>query len=119
MRTATRTLMLLALALAAACAGGRGAPADDPGAEPTLVRVENQSWLDMNIFVVEGGQRIRLGSVTGNSSGTLRIPRSVIGLGRNLSFIADPVGSRSQASSFEIYVRPGETVSLTIPPQVR
>jgi hypothetical protein len=118
MRTASRTLLLSALfVLLAGCGASRGGAA----AESTPLRVNNQSWLDMRIYVVSSGsgQRIRLGMVTGNSVQTLRIPSHVVGMGREVSFIADPVGSPTVASSFNIYVRPNQQVSITIPPTVR
>ena len=110
----------LALALcalgAAACVGtGKNTPAPQAA---TYVRVENQSWLDVDIYAVFGGSRRRLGLVNGNSAQTLRIPRDVIGIGRSLAFMADPVGSSQVGTTIsEIYVTPGqEGLTLTIPP---
>lgn len=107
------------VALLGACGSGRGRSGPAPPSETTTLRLENQSWSQMTIYVVAGGQRIRLGSVEGNSTGRLRIPGSVVGMGRELSFMADPLGSSNVARSFSIYVRPGEEVSLTIPPSAR
>lgn len=92
--------------------------AEAPGAEEeTTVRVENHAWMDMTIYAVASGQRVRLGSVSGNTTGVLSIPPGVVGLGRSLTFVADPLGSSRTSSSFEIYVRPGEEITLTIPAQ--
>jgi hypothetical protein len=113
----------LALLLGASACGPPRQPGDSPDAQAegaTLV-VQNQSWLDMNVYVLEGASaasRRRLGSVTGNSTGTLRIPGSAVGLGRPLRFVVDPVGSARTASSYEIQVRPGERVTITIPSTV-
>ena len=85
--------------------------------EETTVRVENHAWMDMTIYAIASGQRVRLGSVSGSSTAVLRIPPGVVGLGRNLTFVADPLGSSRTSSSFEIYVRPGEEITLTIPAQ--
>jgi hypothetical protein len=118
MRTARRTLLLSALlVLLAGCGASRGGTES----ETTPLRINNQSWLDMRIYVVAtgSGQRIRLGMVTANSVQTLRIPAHVVGFGREVSFVADPVGSPTVASSWNIFVRPGQPVSLTIPPTVR
>ena len=110
--------LLLALSLAlGACASSAGGPA--VYREPTFLRVQNQSSSQMNIYVVAGGQRVRLGSVPGNNTAVLRIPDGVVGIGRELSFLADPIGSSNVASSFSIYVQPGEEVSIAIPPSVR
>ena len=114
-RPATVAVLLLLLA---ACTSSRSSVR--AGAEPrTTLRVTNQSWLDVNMYITTGSQRIRLGSVSGNSTTRLRIPSSVVGFGREVGFIADPIGSGSVASSFQIFVRPGEEVTITIPPSVR
>ncbi len=113
-------LPILALLLAAPACTTPEQPGGNPRAQAEIaqVRVENQAWLDMNIFVTDtgNGARTRLGLVTGTSSSTLRIPQSVVGMGRALRFVADPVGSGRTASSFEFFVRPGQQVTITIPP---
>ncbi|HYD53456.1 MAG TPA: hypothetical protein VEA99_12545 [Gemmatimonadaceae bacterium] len=102
----------LALLLAACAGGGRARPPEPA----TYLQVRNQSWLDQTVYVVRGGQRTRLGTVTGSSTGRFRIPASLIFGATPLSFVADPIGSERVATSFEIVVSPGETVTLTIPP---
>lgn len=109
------SLMFAALFATAACTG-KGNDAPRPHQESS-VNVDNQAWLDVNIYAVSGGQRTRLGTVTAHSSRTYRIPDSIVGLGRELQFLVDPVGSNAQGTSFSIYVTPGNTVRLTVPPQ--
>jgi hypothetical protein len=114
-----RALPLLLLAvLAAGCVGkGRNAPVPQ---ERATVHVENQALLDVDVFALYGGGiRARLGTVTANSAATFRIPPSVVGMGRDLQFLVDPVGSSRQGVSFNIYVRPGENVNLTVPWSMR
>jgi hypothetical protein len=115
-----RILAILLLVVAvSSCGAMRGG---DPSVqqEGALLRVENRSWSDMRVYVVTtAGHRTRLGMVSGSSSATLRIPVSVVAGGRELLFQVDPVGSRATASSFSIFVRPGESVTITIPPQIR
>jgi hypothetical protein len=84
--------------------------------EKTTVRVENQGFADMDIFVLAGGQRIRLGLVNGNSTATFTIPAYLMGGLTPLRFLADPVGSNRAPVSDEITVKPGDQVVLTIPP---
>lgn len=84
--------------------------------EPTTVRVENQAFLDMNIYVWRGGQRIRLGTASGNSTTKFNIPASLIFGATPLRFQADPIGGNRQPISQEITVTPGDEVVLTIPP---
>jgi hypothetical protein len=111
--------VLAALTLAGACARQSQ---EDEGAAPraeTMLRVENQDFLDMNVYVVRSGQRIRLGSVAGLTSRVLPIPASLVGGGAELRFLVDPVGSNRTPISQEIFVQPGDVVDLVIPPQPR
>jgi hypothetical protein len=112
--TATLCAILLAGATTTACYGtGKNAPTPVPR---TTVRVVNQGFLDRNIYVVRGSERIRLGTVPGNSSQVLTIPSSVVQSAITLRFIADPIGANSPPASEEISVSPGDQVVLTIPP---
>ena len=93
-----------ALALALSCLGGAAACTRTSSAsaggtaspeQVTIVRVENQGSLDMNVYVTRslGGQRIRLGTATANTTTRLKIPADVLFGGSNTSlrFIADPI----------------------------
>jgi hypothetical protein len=83
---------------------------------PTSVRVRNQGFLDVNVYAVRGGQRVRLGTVTGNSAQVLRIPDYLLSGTTPLRFIADPIGSQRQPTSEEIMVSPGDEVTIYVPP---
>jgi hypothetical protein len=108
------TLLVLAL-LSTACshAANSGAPEPQP---QTTVKVQNHNFLDMNVFVLQGGQRIRLGTVTGLSTQVLTIPAYIARSG-TLQFEVHPIGGRSNPRTETISVRPGDEVQLTIPPQ--
>jgi hypothetical protein len=115
-RPGTRALLwVVALWLAAAGCYGTGKNAPTP-VERTTVRVENRGFLDRDIYVVRSGQRIRIGTVTGNSTATLTIPASVVGAVTALRFIADPIGAARPPVTEEITVSPGDQVVLMIPP---
>jgi hypothetical protein len=110
-----RPLLIGSAALMAACTT---AGAKNRAAEPeTSVQVENQSFNDMNIYVVRSSQRIRLGTATGNSNTKLKLPRGIIFGITELQFIADPIGGRSLPVSESISVSPGDQVRLIIPPR--
>ena len=96
------------------------ARAGDTGAEPqslAQVRVENQGFTDMVIYAVNGGQRVRLGMATGNSTKTFSIPRYLTSGAGPIRFLADPVGGNRTPVSEEMSVQPGDIVTLTIPPR--
>lgn len=116
-----RAVKLFAVVLAAAlssagCVGtGRNAPVPQ---ETASVVVNNRAFIDVDVFALYGGSRARLGTVTANGSGTFRIPPAIVGAGRELRFMVDPIGSNRAGTSFSIYVRPGERVTLTVPPSL-
>ncbi|MEX2179487.1 MAG: hypothetical protein WD801_12305 [Gemmatimonadaceae bacterium] len=106
---------LIAVALLSGCAAMRGA-SEDSG-EPARVRVENRAYTDMTIYALEGGSvRRRLGVASSVSTSTFTIPASLVGLGREVQFLADPIGARGSQATRRIMVYPGDTVVLTIPP---
>jgi len=92
----------------------------DPNAEPTpptYVRVDNQAFNDMTIYVLRGPQRIRLGIANGSTTTKLRIPDSLLFGPTSLAFYADPIGGTRTPVSQEITVAPGDEITLTIPPR--
>lgn len=120
-----RLILLVVAVMVGGCAqAGTGtatgdvAPADTaPNVTYGTLRVDNQAFSDMTIYVVEpSGQRSRIGTATGNSVTTLRIPARLLGGARVLRFQADPIGGTQTPISQEITVNPGEVVELTIPP---
>ena len=114
MKLPQRLLILVTAGFLAACAHGRAPinPQDD-----TTVRVENQATLDMNIYVLRGSERIRLGTVTGLATQVLKIPKNIIFGATPLRFLADPIGSSRTPVSEEIVVTAGDEVTLRIPPR--
>jgi hypothetical protein len=116
MQSVIRRASLLTLAAALAACGGsrRYTPAN--AEERTTLVVENQSFYEMNVYLIRGAQRIRLGTARGNMKTTLPIPQSYLFGPTPLRFLADPIGSRRTPVSDEITVSPGDQVVLTIPP---
>lgn len=111
-----RKLVLSSLCLVvAAC--HRGTPEPPPGPEArTTLKVQNEGFPDMTIYVLRSSERIRLGTVTGNTTTTLTIPSYVLAGPTTLRFLADPVGGVRAPVSEEITVSPGDRVELIIPP---
>src|SRR5438128_6934621 len=110
-----RALPLLFFTLAAgACHRGAVAPSN-PQAE-VAVSVDNQNFLDMNVFLIRGGQRIRLGTVPGLTQRILMMRPDLIGYGTALRLALHPIGGRSTPVSETTSMRPGDVIHLTIPP---
>jgi hypothetical protein len=68
------------------------------------------------MYAVRGSQRVRLGTVTGNSVQVLRIPSFLLNGITPLRFVADPIGNQRTPTSEEIVVSPGDEVQIFIPP---
>ncbi|HXE58328.1 MAG TPA: hypothetical protein VNK43_10030 [Gemmatimonadales bacterium] len=110
---------LVACALALACrsvpAGGVAPEPQEPAA-PAILEVENLTASDATIYVVRGGERIRLGLATASSRKRFTIPGYLVKRPGLLNFLADPVGGPPHPLSDEIAVAPGDTVVVTIQP---
>lgn len=82
---------------------------------PVEVRVENNAYLDMHIYVVYGaGQQRSLGMVTGLTRRTLVIPTQVIQTLSGIQLLADPIGTDRGFLSQPILAYPGQRVRFTI-----
>jgi hypothetical protein len=108
------SIVLLAAALSAACHHGANPGPPEPRTD-TRLRVQNQNFLDMNVYVLAGSQRVRLGTVTGLSTQVFTIPPDLV-RGSLLRFEVHPIGGRDNPRSETIPVQPGDEVQLTIPP---
>ena len=106
--------LIATLSLTAGC-GGRSENASPQ--EATVLEVDNQNNLDMNVYAVRsGGARERLGTATAHTRTRFTIPSRLIFGITPLRFQADPIGGSATPVSQEITVQPGDTVVLRIPP---
>jgi hypothetical protein len=106
---------LVVIAVMGAC--NRNRPVPEPGADvPTRVVVDNQAFNDMNIYILDGAQRVRLGTANGLTKTGFNIPKYLVRVGANLRFLADPIGGNRASVSQSITVNPGDEVVMQIPP---
>ena len=115
MNHARRLIPILLLTLVAGCGANRARSASATDLNTTL-RVENRGFITMNVYVLRGTQRVRLGTVNAASTKILPIPNNLLAGSGVLRFLADPVGSRIEPISEEIAVQPGDQVTLQIGP---
>ena len=114
-----KTIKLLGVAalcaIFAACASlGKQLPANE---NPTTLVVDNRNVLDMNMYIIrDGGQRLRLGTVTGLSKTKLTIPRGIVLGSTTVRFLADPIGGSRGPISDEITMQEGDEVGIMLPP---
>ena len=105
------------LSTATACARTNQAAGDlAPEASIGLV-VTNQNFWDMDVYAVSEGLSTRIGTVTGNTSRRFILNPSVAS--RDLRIVGSPIGGSGQASSGNVTVLPGQTLTFTIAPNLR
>lgn len=83
-------------------------------AEGVTVRVDNQSWLNMRIYLVEVGThrvRWRLGDVTGLSTRRFEIPDHLGAEFGDVTLQAEPIGSRERVRTDRLMTYPGARVN--------
>ena len=91
--------------------------APDRAGEPVTVRVANNNWLDMRIYVVETSilqRRWPLGDVTGLSTARFEIPEHLGAELGNLVLVAEAIGSRERRFTHRLQTWPGARVAWTL-----
>jgi hypothetical protein len=103
-----------------ACASGSGqAVMDSPARSSTRLVVQNNNFLDVAVYLMTGGSRMRLGTVRSNSTEQFRIPEAMAMGTSTLVVQADPIGSSIVYTSDPIPVYPGARVQLSVGSNVR
>ena len=89
-------------------------PAFDAPAGEIALNVTNHNYLDVVVYVLHDGQQTRVGTVTGSSSATFYLPARLLGLGREIQLLGDPVGSPDYARTPTLVIQPGEYIEWTL-----
>lgn len=124
-----RSLALAALAVVAGACGGSRAPDTEPAPKPYAdadsgatdrsaipVEVDNRNYSDMDIYLVNGGVRVLVGSAPALTRTTLSLPPGTSRVGWRVRLLADPIGSSAIIRTPELIVPPGQRVYWTIGP---
>ena len=120
------SLLLLSLTLGCASSGAKSgdtpAPADNPapaqGGEHPRARIENNSSLDMDIYVVRQSGPTRIGFVPANQSATFELPPAIVAGSAAVRFEARPVRGSGRPVGSEIFpINDGSEITWTIPAQ--
>ena len=100
---------------ALACA--RPAGQDPAPTQETRLEVINRSSSDMDIYLVRGGQRVRLGLAPGNETSQFTLHRAQIAGVGPARFVASPLGGFAETIGSEpVMLRAGDVITLNIPP---
>lgn len=92
---------------------GSVAPQDAPRADVTVL-VQNHHWLDINIYLIRGTSRQRLGTVAGTNQKSFTISWSRLTGLVGLQLQADPIGASTVLTTEMIAIRPGAVVEWVI-----
>jgi hypothetical protein len=118
--------MMALLALTAGCGASRTpiaqAPAPSQAADSGSalkrrsipVQIDNQNFSDMDIYVINSGQRLLIGQAIGLNRTTLFIPSSATRADGQVRLLADPLGASSRVATPLLIVPPGEAIFWNI-----
>ena len=118
-----RMALLGLAAMSAGCAASPASPANpapkqeaaaDAQASATQVQIDNQNYSDMDVYLLNGGTRVLLGSAPALTKTTLSLPRGSTQGRLQVRLLADPIGGARSIRSPALVVAPGENIYWTI-----
>jgi hypothetical protein len=110
----TATLLLLSITLG--CAGNSTTASG--GGNTTRARIENNSSLDMDIYVVQQTGATRLGFVPANDTARFELTPGILAGAVSLRFEARPVRRSGRSMVSELFqVTPGDEIVWSVPGQ--
>ena len=117
-RAALHALMLtLAAAGPTGCVFKRGVSQREE--DTVVIRVSNNHPLDVTVYAVHSGMRMRLGTVSTASTVRFQLSLHTISPTGELRLLADPIGTTRSTLSEPIQVYAGQTVEWTLGADLR
>jgi hypothetical protein len=114
MRRMMNLMVMLGLSLALPGCASKGTATTTAEVQATMLVVRNDSYLDHNVYLIQGSQRIRLGTARGLATTKFTIPSQYVFGVSSLQFLADPIGGTVTPVSERINVTQGDEIHLTI-----
>ena len=87
--------------------------APDPNT-PVLVEIESHFQGDVVIYLLRGGQRERLGMVSGLSGAAFTFPYRKLGSSGSTRLLAYPIAGAEAYASDPLYIQPGQSLKWTL-----
>jgi hypothetical protein len=110
-----RAGLIVLVGLSSGCGASHSPPTSSP--EPLSgeipVQIDNQNFSDMDIYVVESGQRLLIGQAGGLTKTTLTIKNASRGDGR-IRLLAEPLGAARRIATPTLVVPRGQSIFWTI-----
>jgi len=82
--------------------------------QPIPVEVDNNNFLDVTVYAMDGGANIRLGNVVGKSTERFTIDPQRITASGGLRLLVDPIGASDAFLSDRVMVGAGQIVVLRV-----
>ncbi len=115
MRNVLRALLIsIFVVTAASCSRGHKTQSSSLASGPVSLRVENHNWVNVNVYVLHGGQRTRLGMATGSKTTDMTIPYWIVGQATSIQLQGDAVGSSDRITTTAVIVRPWMHLDWTL-----
>jgi hypothetical protein len=102
---------------ACAPAMNRGLESEDVLAQTdgtASVKVTNNGWSDVNVYLLRGTSKVRLGMVTSMTSERFPVPKNFLNGSSDLRLHAHPIGGFNDYETQPLLVSPGQQVALTL-----
>lgn len=78
------------------------------------LKITNRNWLDIVVYVVHGGQRTRIGTVTSASAHEFLLPARLLGQAHELALIGEAIGSNDVARTETLIIHSGQYIEWTL-----
>jgi hypothetical protein len=85
---------------------------------PITMQITNDHPQDVDVYVTDGGDRLRLGTVSTGQTQTFTVPAAATHAGSQLRVVVHPIGGGGDFSTGRVLVSPGDEVNLTVTPAI-
>ena len=85
-----------------------------PAKSEISLEVESRHWNDIAVYLMNGSQSQRLGTVAGLSTIHLVLPYRQLATGGKVRLRADPVGGEESFTSEDVLVQAGQSIRWTL-----
>jgi len=108
------TLCIVAAVLLNGCVRRRTSFDQEAPPPPVMLEVINNNWSDMVVYVIRGGQRVRVLTVVSTTAASIMLPRDLVGPGGEVRVFAHSIGGTARYLSPTVYANPGATVEVNL-----
>jgi hypothetical protein len=101
--------------LIAGCSSTESAPVAPWASGPaTVVEVFNNNWLDINVYAVRSGTRMRLGTVRSMARNSFMLPEAALSGASSIRLMAAPIGTTRTHITEGILLQRGDRIEWSV-----